>query len=96
MSPTVSIDLVTAIDKVIATDEDGNPLQWLNPGQLDESEGFIVRGTVTDPGVADLLTATLAIDLNFDGDTEDASESVVSGGLCLVDSLPVGVEDADR
>lgn len=75
VAPTVTIDSVTAIDKVLATDEDGNATQWLNPGQLDESEGFIVRGSVTDPGVADTVTATLEVDLNFDGDTLDNQES---------------------
>ena len=76
VAPTVTIDSITAIDKVLATDANGDPTDWLNAGQLDESEGFKVTGTVTDPGVNDTFpTAKLEVDLNFNG-TIDTGESI--------------------
>ena len=69
VDPTVSITSITPIDSV-------KPADGGVDGRLDETEGFIVKGTVTDPGVQDTHTATLEVDLNFDGDVNDDGETV--------------------
>lgn len=76
VAPAVTVDSLTPIDRILAVDDAGNPVEWLNPGQLDESEGFVVTGTVTDPGLLDTHVVFLTIDLNSDGDTEDPEETV--------------------
>jgi len=61
VAPTVAITSITPIDSV-------SPEQGGVDGRLDETEGFVVRGTVTDPGVLDTFpVAKLDVDLNFDG-----------------------------
>ncbi len=62
--PTVSIESVKPLDNVLQND------------RVDESEGFTVTGTVLDPGTADTHTATLTVDLNWDGDFADPGEKV--------------------
>jgi hypothetical protein len=69
VKPTITITSITPIDSV-PTEQGGVD------GRLDETEGFVVKGTVTDPGVNDTHTATLEVDLNFDGDVDDDGETV--------------------
>ncbi len=68
VAPTVTITSIEIIDSV--STEDGGV-----DGQLDETEGFIVRRTVTDPGVLDTLPiANLKVDFNFDGTIDPSTE----------------------
>ncbi|MBC8356529.1 MAG: hypothetical protein H8E66_31500 [Planctomycetes bacterium] len=69
VDPTVTITSITPVDSV-SEDEGGVD------GRLDETEGFVVKGTITDPGVLDTHTGTLEVDLNFDGDVADTGETV--------------------
>ncbi|MBC8356267.1 MAG: hypothetical protein H8E66_30175, partial [Planctomycetes bacterium] len=70
IDPTVTITSITPIDSV-SEDEGGVD------GRLDETEGFVVKGTVTDPGILDTFPVTnLEVDLNFDGDVNDTGETV--------------------
>lgn len=62
---------ITSIEPVDHTDIDGEPL---NPGQLDEGEGFRVQGTVSDIGLLDTFTGKLRVDLDFDGNTTGDGE----------------------
>lgn len=64
VAPTVTIDATIPDDSLLEND------------RVDESEGFTIQGTVTDPGVNDTFEATLYIDLNSDGDTNDEGETV--------------------
>ncbi|MGI8980813.1 MAG: dockerin type I domain-containing protein [Pirellulaceae bacterium] len=68
VKPVVQITSIEAVDHA---DYDGT---ILNPGQLDEGEGFKVKGTVSDVGILDTFTGKLRVDLNFDGDTDDDGE----------------------
>lgn len=72
--PTIAIDSIEAIDRVLA---DGT---ILNAGKVDESEGFRVKGTVTDLGAFDVHTGYVKADLNFDGDYTDSGETIEIGG----------------
>ena len=68
--PVVLLDPIEIVDSVSA--EDGG-----TDYQLDESERFIIRGTVTDAGVNDTFPMSqLRVDLNFDDDVLDAGETV--------------------
>ena len=69
VDPKVTITSITPIDSV-STDDGG-----VN-GRLDDTEGFVVKGTVTDPGILDTHTATIKVDRNFDGDFDDDGEAV--------------------
>lgn len=69
VAPTVTITSVTSIDSV--SQEHGGV-----DGQIDETEGFIVRGEVTDPGILDTHTVTLTVDLNWNGVYDDPGETV--------------------
>jgi hypothetical protein len=87
VAPTVIVDSIEIHDAIIGTDPyTGQPI-YLNPGQLDESEGFTIRGTITDPGVNDVQTATLELDLNFDGIISGPDE-VVTLSLTPDPSIP--------
>ena len=66
--PVVMIDSITAIDSV-------SPGDGGTDGQIDETEGFIVKGTITDAGINDTFpVAELTADINFDG-TIDTTET---------------------
>ena len=100
VDPTVTIDSVEVVDAVLATDAAGNPTEWLNAGQLDESESLIVHGTVTDPGINDTFPIRyLARDLNYDGDLQDAGEQItlalqsVSPGHWIFDQTIGPIQD---
>ncbi len=69
VKPTVAITSFESIDHV---NPDGT---LLHPGQIDEGEGFKVKGTVNDVGILDTFTGTIKVDLNFDGDTNDPGEA---------------------
>lgn len=70
VAPTVTITSIIPIDSV-------SPVEGGVSGRLDETEGFVVTGTVTDPGVLDTFPiAVLEVDLNFDGDVTDSGESL--------------------
>jgi hypothetical protein len=72
VAPVPTIDSVTPIDAVIGTDPlTGDPI-YLNPDQLDESEGFTVTGTITDQGILDNQTVKVQADLNWDGVFDDS------------------------
>jgi hypothetical protein len=75
VEPTVTIDRIEVRDAVLSTNPVTGVSTYLNPGQLDESEGFKIFGTVTDAGVLDKQTVTLRMDLNFDRDTDDPGET---------------------
>jgi hypothetical protein len=74
VDPTVTLGMVEVIDAVLSTDPVTGQNTYLNPGQLDESESFVIHGYVGDLGVLDTETVTLRVDLNFDGDTDDEGE----------------------
>lgn len=76
VAPAVTIDRIEVLDAVLSTDPVTGVSTYLNLGQLDESEGFKIFGTVTDVGVLDEQTVTLRMDLNFDGYTDDSQETV--------------------
>lgn len=68
--PVVLLAPLEVVDSV--SEEDGG-----TDDQLDESEKFIVRGTVTDAGINDTFPVKeLRVDLNFDGDYLDSGELV--------------------
>gem|GEM_PF-5306085 len=56
-----------------------------DPDAIYEGSGFVIKGRVTDVGRVDTPTATLKIDLNFDGDTNDAGEQET---VSLLESSP--------
>lgn len=71
----VNADPVVVIDQII-------PLDTARKNdQIDESEGFRVTGTVTDPGIMDSQSGRVMADLNWDGDFSDTGETMlISGG----------------
>lgn len=69
VAPKVTITSITPIDSVPESKGGVN-------GRLDETEGFKVEGTVTDPGVLDTFpVAKIEVDLNFDGSIDPNTET---------------------
>ncbi len=70
VAPTLRIDRIDPINTVLDDDT------ALNPSRIDEGEGFKVYGTLTDVGILDTHTGNIKVDLNYDGDKDDAGETV--------------------
>jgi hypothetical protein len=65
LNPSVTI---TSVEPVTLDDPTDN-------NRIEEGEGFVIKGKVVDKGHLDSHTAKLYVDLNFDGDTDDAGET---------------------